>query len=126
MGSKLTDGLAALRRDYAANLERTMAAIERDWREWREGDRDAGIRLRREVHRLYGSGSTFGYRDITAVAGKVEQLIDKALAGHGMEATNLGAGLEKLAQIARRIERSGGRKPRSRSADRDVVLGSRE
>lgn len=126
MGSRLTDGLAALRRDYAANMDRTMAGIMRDWRAWREGDRDAGIRLRREVHRLYGSGSTFGYRDITAVAGKLEQLVDQALAGRGLDTGAIGSGLERLEAVARRIERSGGRKPRSRSVDRDAVPGSRE
>lgn len=126
MGSRLTDGLAALRRDYAANLESTMASIWRDWHAWREGDRDAGIRLRREVHRLYGSGRTFGYQDITTVAGKVERLADDALAGHGLDASAMSASLDKLGQIARRIERSGGRKPRSRSADRDAVPGSHE
>lgn len=129
MGSRLTDGLAALRRDYAARLDGTMSAIGREWRAWREGDRDAGIRFRREVHRLYGSGKTFGYRDITTVAGNLEQLADKALAGQGMDASAIATGIEKLAEIARKVEQSGGRKPRSprsRSADRYDAPGSSE
>jgi len=126
MASRLTDGLAALRRDYAAKLDGTMAAIGRDWRAWREGDRDAGIRLRREIHRLYGSGATFGYRDITAVAGKLEHLVDQALAGKEPDVAAIGTGLERLSKIALKIELSGGRKPRSRIGDRDAVSGSRE
>lgn len=126
MASRLTDGLAALRRDYAARLDSTMIGIARDWNAWREGDRDAGVRLRREVHRLYGSGATFGYRDITVVAGKLERLLDKALASDGFDAGAIGAGLERLGEVARKIERSGGRKPRPRPVDRDAVSGSHE
>ncbi|MBL8692309.1 MAG: Hpt domain-containing protein [Rhodospirillaceae bacterium] len=126
MASRLTDGLAALRRDYAAKLDGTMAAIGRDWRAWREGDRDAGIRMRREIHRLYGSGATFGYRDITAVAGKLERLVDQALAGKELDVAAIGTGLERLSKVALKIELSGGRKPRSRTTDRDAVSGSRE
>lgn len=131
MGSRLTDGLASLRRDYAAQLDSTMMLMAREWMLWRSGDRDAGVRLRREVHRLYGSGAVFGYRDISKVAERVENLIDRALDGGDLDPASLDDALAHLAEAARPIERSGGRKPRARSprprsADRDVLPGSRE
>ena len=128
MGSRLTDGLIALRRDYLDQLRPTMELIGHEWAGWCSGDRDAGLRLRREVHRLHGSGATFGFRNISRVAEELERLLDRALVAPELDVEEVDAierGLERLATVAERIDQSGRVKPRSPSGDPAASPGSR-
>lgn len=74
ISGRIDDGMAALRRDYVAKLRITLAGLELDLEAWCAGDAEAGSRLRRAGHRLYGSGATYGFPALTEAAEKVEEM----------------------------------------------------
>lgn len=109
MADHSTDRYAALRRTYAAQLGPTMDAIRRDWDRFRaETDLEAAERIRANVHRLTGSGATFGYPDLSEAARETEDLLewladDGALPAKGVD--RIEASLRTLMEVADNVER---------------------
>jgi HPt (histidine-containing phosphotransfer) domain-containing protein len=72
--------IAPLRDEYRAALPATLALIAQLWQSVLEGKETAMDRdtLRREVHNLAGTGSTFGLSGLTEAARAFEMLWDAA------------------------------------------------
>lgn len=64
--------LDALKEQYRAALPDKVTALEQLLRELHEGNVDALEKIRLMAHTLHGSGSTFGYPDISTAAKQVE------------------------------------------------------
>jgi chemotaxis protein histidine kinase CheA len=109
MADQSTDRYAALRRTYANQLGRTMDAIRQDWARFRrDADLDAAERVRASIHRLTGSGATFGFSDLSEAARETEGLLewmasDGSLPGKGVHRVE--AALTTLMRVAEGIER---------------------
>jgi chemotaxis protein histidine kinase CheA len=109
MAEHSIDRFASLRRTYAAQLGPTMEAIRRDWARVRKhSDLEAAERVRATVHRLTGSGATFGFPDLSDAAREAEDLLewiiaDGRLADAGVD--RIEASLTTLVQIAIDVER---------------------
>ena len=73
--------LAALQRDYLAQLPQRLAAIEESWSRLATGSWEAGPArdLLRLVHNLTGSGATFGVAELSAAAREFEQQLQAAI-----------------------------------------------
>jgi multidomain signaling protein FimX len=79
--ARVTAGLAALREDYRSQLGPLVESMHEDW--WRcrsRRDPVAAARLHQSAHRLYGSGATFGFPELSDVAAELEEQLDKAFA----------------------------------------------
>jgi HPt (histidine-containing phosphotransfer) domain-containing protein len=88
--ARVSAGLAALREDYLSQLGPLVESMHQDW--WRcrsRRDPAAAARLHQSAHRLYGSGATFGFPELSDVAAELEERLDKAfsegLAGESAE-----------------------------------------
>lgn len=122
MGSRLQDSLADLRRTYLERLDPAMDEILQDWARFRiGGDVEAATRLQRGVHRLAGSGATFGFRALSNTAADLEDRLDHAIgSGAGLDepaVEEIEQGLERLRTTVRRLE---GSRPRRRTSGRAV------
>lgn len=126
MGSRLTEGLADLRRTYLERLDPAMEEILQDWARFRAGGEvEAAWRLQRGVHRLAGSGATFGFRSLSDLAASLEERIAYVLGSEagldGATIADIELGLERLRTTVSRID---GRRPRSRTSGRAASPGS--
>jgi HPt (histidine-containing phosphotransfer) domain-containing protein len=76
--------IAPLRDEYRAALPATLASVAQLWQSVLEGKETAMDRdtLRREVHNLAGTGSTFGLPGLTEAARAFEMLWDAADLSH--------------------------------------------
>jgi HPt (histidine-containing phosphotransfer) domain-containing protein len=88
--ARVAAGLAALRRDYLARLGPLLESMHDDWSRCRaHRDAAAAARLHQSAHRLYGSGATFGFPQLSDAAGELEERLDEAfsdgLAGEAAE-----------------------------------------
>jgi CheY-like chemotaxis protein len=72
-----------LRRLFAGRLPERLAEIGRVWAEVRTTGWDHGPlrELHRLAHSLAGAGATFGFPEVTRVAGELEHLLKEVLAG---------------------------------------------
>lgn len=127
MGSRLRDGLADLRRTYLERLDPAMDEILQDWARLRGGGGvEAATRLQRGVHRLAGSGATFGFRSLSDRAAVLEDRLDQALgSGSELDGTtieDIEQDLERLKATVLRIEKG---RPRRRTSGRAAEPGSR-
>lgn len=70
--------LDALRVDYRARLPAKVSAICQLWRDATGGALPAAVLddLRRELHTLAGSATTFGVAQVSALAGAAESVLD--------------------------------------------------
>ncbi|MBI4568617.1 MAG: response regulator [Planctomycetes bacterium] len=97
------DPLAGLRRKYAAALPGRIALVSRLWRTARNAAAwdDAVVdELTREVHRLSGSGATWGFPDVTAHAQHAERLLGSAARSRAFSDAERRALDERLALLA--------------------------
>lgn len=87
MAEGLNEKLAALKTAYAARLEERIEEIAGTAGKLREGDREALRGLRNLVHKLAGSGATFGFGALSAAARRFEEAADRCLetGGHAPE-----------------------------------------
>lgn len=68
--------LRELHRQYAKELPQWINDIRRLWQTLEAGDDAVRPDLLRLVHRLGGSGATFGFPEITHLARRLEELLD--------------------------------------------------
>ena len=89
-----------LRREYLAELPDRLAEIRGDIAAYEAGAPEAGPSLRTRFHRLAGSGGSYGFPELSAVARELERWF--AAAGPSADATRLHQGLERLTAVVRR------------------------
>jgi DNA-binding response OmpR family regulator len=75
--------LQELRDDYASRLPKKVLELEQAWEGVQRGADTARelARFHRLVHSMAGSGTSFGFKEITENAGQLESLLDMMLAG---------------------------------------------
>ena len=85
----IADVLAPLRPGYVKRLAEKTQRLRAYHDAFAEGRADLAMlrELRALVHDLHGSGSTFGYPEVSAAAARVEDLAGEALKGSTLEAS---------------------------------------
>ena len=76
--TKAMDQLMDLQQDYASRLPDKIIELEQIWEriQHKSNTKDDLALLRRKVHSLAGSGTTFGFKQISEYARQVELLVD--------------------------------------------------
>jgi HPt (histidine-containing phosphotransfer) domain-containing protein len=64
--------MSALRRDYLAESAERMAELQGDLARLRGGAADAVAALKGRLHRLAGSGGSYGFPEVSAIAREAE------------------------------------------------------
>ena len=67
------DPILLLQREYLAELPGMLLLIRNEIERFRQGDTGAAASLRTRFHRLAGSGESYGFPAISAVALEIEQ-----------------------------------------------------
>jgi HPt (histidine-containing phosphotransfer) domain-containing protein len=90
--------LQALRDAYGARLSDTLAEIERAWRRLGKGDWDPATAelMHRLSHGLAGSGSTFGYSQLSRHARDIEIILRQCLQDDAAPDTAQRAAVDRL------------------------------
>jgi len=80
--SRTLEQLMEMQQEYASRLPGKIIELEQIWgRIQRQGDTSKDIaELRRKVHSLAGSGTTFGFKQISEYAMQLELLVDMIIA----------------------------------------------
>jgi len=91
-----------LRLEYLASLTTRLDELRTDVASWRAGDPDALSSLQVRLHRLAGSGGSYGFVELSSVAREAERWI----AGHrtGADPDQLDATMDRLDQAAAEAE----------------------
>jgi diguanylate cyclase (GGDEF)-like protein len=99
MSDALNQALAELRREYLFEAPGRLAELRKDVAAFRAGESDAGPSLVRRFHRLAGSGGSYGFPEISALAREGEQWLsqDPAAKG-GLPAARLEQLVDRLAE----------------------------
>lgn len=106
--------LAALQRDYLAQIPQQLAAIEEAWGRLVASDWAAGParELHRLVHNLSGSGATFGVVELSTAARALEQQLQAASGDRAPPSEEaraaMHAGLAQLRAVVRRLPGAAG------------------
>lgn len=117
--------MTAIAARLSAYLERLDPAMDEFLQDWARfgirGDVEAATRLQRGVHRLAGSGATFGFQALSNAAADLEDRLDRAIgSGAGLDepaVEEIERGPERLRTTVRRLEVS---RPRRRTSGRVV------
>jgi diguanylate cyclase (GGDEF)-like protein len=96
-----------LQREYLAELPECLDEIRHDISAFAAGDPDAAPLLRTRFHRLAGSGGSYGFPELSAIARELELWI--AGSPPAAESARLEQGLERLAAAVRQA--AGGHPP---------------
>ena len=107
MSAPEQDVFRKLQREYVAELPERLGELHADAAAFALGDPAAALSLRTRLHRLAGSGGSYGFPDLSTVARELEYWI--ATEPPPEEAGKLHEGLARLAGI---IGRAGGVGPR--------------
>jgi diguanylate cyclase (GGDEF)-like protein len=98
MSDALNDALSELRREYLFEAPGRLAELRKDVAAYRAGEADAVTSLLRRLHRLAGSGGSYGFPGISALAREGEQLLSPTVpAPAGHHAARLEALVDRLA-----------------------------
>ena len=89
-----------LQREYLAELPVRLEELEADATRFEAGDPDATASLRTHLHRLAGSGGSYGFPDISTAARELERWV--AAGPPRDEIGRLREGLVRLAAVVRR------------------------
>lgn len=92
-----------LQREYLAQLPDRLAELRADLAAFAAGDPAASASLRTRLHRLAGSGGSYGFPEISATAREMEYLVTAGLPS--AESGRLEVGLDRLAAL---VHRAGG------------------
>ena len=114
-----TDVILGLQREYLAELPDRLAELRADLAALEAGAPEAAGALRTRLHRLAGSGGSYGFPEITAIARELERWI--ASTPSARETARLHGGLDRLEAAVRRT-RGEGAAPAAASWKARVIL----
>jgi diguanylate cyclase (GGDEF)-like protein len=97
MSDALNDALSELRREYLFEAPGRLAELRKDVAAYRAGEADAVSSLLRRFHRLAGSGGSYGFPEISALARDGEQLLSGGTEPAGHHSARLEALVDRLA-----------------------------
>jgi HPt (histidine-containing phosphotransfer) domain-containing protein len=92
MSDPVDEAFQQLRREYAASLPERLAEIRSDLASCREGTGASLASLRVRLHRLAGSGGSYGFVKLSALAREAERAIES-----GQSADQVGPIVDRLA-----------------------------
>ena len=98
MSDALNNALAELRREYLFEAPGRLAELRKDVAAFRAGEPDATQSLLRRLHRLAGSGGSYGFPDISHIAREGETLLAQPGENIGIAATRLEKLVDRLAE----------------------------
>ncbi|MBA3522047.1 MAG: diguanylate cyclase [Gemmatimonadales bacterium] len=98
MSEPLDDPLAALRREYLAGVPARLEELRQDIAAFRGGQKEALASLKIRFHRLAGSGGSYGFPEISAIAREMEQWI--ATRPAAAEAGRLDEAVARLSRVS--------------------------
>jgi len=75
MSDALNDALAELRREYLFDAPGRLAELRKDAAAFRAGEADAAASLQGRLHRLAGSGGSYGFPAVSDIAREGEKLL---------------------------------------------------
>ncbi len=106
MSDPVDEAFQQLRLEYAASLPAQLEELRSDVASWRAGDPGALSSLRVRLHRLAGSGGSYGFVELSSVAREAERWIT---ANAGVRETDeLELILNRLTQATRKAQREVG------------------
>ncbi len=94
------EAFLALQRDYLAELPARLDELRADVAAFRAGQAESAASLKTRLHRLAGSGGSYGFPEISEVARELELWV--AESPQVAEAGRLQEGIERLAKILHR------------------------
>jgi diguanylate cyclase (GGDEF)-like protein len=100
MTDPVDDVFQQLQREYVTELPLRLEELQADVLAFEAGHPDAAESLRVRIHRLAGSGGSYGFPEISTLAREMEQWLAAAAAGAG--ADRLHGALEQLGVVVRR------------------------
>lgn len=105
LGPEDRESLRQLRETFAARLPARLAEVDAAWEEARAAafEPAALFRFLRLVHSLAGAGTTFGFPAVTAVAKRMERLLQPLVRA---QAAPSAAGAEELAGLLAELRRA--------------------
>jgi diguanylate cyclase (GGDEF)-like protein len=102
MTEQLDSALQELRRQYLSSMPGRLEELRADLAALNEGSADARVALRERLHRLAGSGGSFGFADLSAIAREGERwLLDHPAAS---QVTALSSIVDRLAAAVREAD----------------------
>ena len=73
MTDQTSSGLLGLRREYLSAMPNRLEELREDIDALKEGSHDAVLSLRGRLHRLAGSGGSYGFSELSAIAREGER-----------------------------------------------------
>ena len=103
MTDAVDDAFRALQIEYLASLPARLEELRADIADLRSGKPDAGSALKARLHRLAGSGGSYGFVRLSALAREAEHWL--AANDGGGETDGLELILNKLGEAAKEAQR---------------------
>src|SRR5580765_903938 len=75
MGDPLDAAFLALQREYLASMPTRLEELRADLATVRQGGTEAAVSLKARLHRLAGSGGSFGFLDLSTIAREGEHFL---------------------------------------------------
>lgn len=107
----LEEALGALRREYLAEAPARMLELRKDYAAILAGERDAAASLKGRLHKLAGSGGSYGFPQISEIARRGETWLTENLSDCSRAATSIGPLLEELETTFQRAQGTLGNSP---------------
>jgi diguanylate cyclase (GGDEF)-like protein len=102
MGDPLDSAFLELKRGYLASMPARLEELRSDLATMREGSTEAASSLKTRLHRLAGSGGSFGFLDLSAIAREAEHYL---ASNPGLQDSNgLALILDRLEEAVRRAD----------------------
>jgi diguanylate cyclase (GGDEF)-like protein len=103
MGDPLHSAFLELQRGYLASMPARLEELRSDLATMREGSTEAAGSLKARLHRLAGSGGSFGFLDLSAIAREAEHYL---ASNPGLQdSSGLTPMLDRLEEAVRRADR---------------------
>jgi diguanylate cyclase (GGDEF)-like protein len=102
MGDPLDTQFLELQREYLASMPERLKELRTDLTTWGKGGSGAVASLKARLHRLAGSGGSFGFLDLSAIAREAERYL--ASTPESADPTELAPIFDRLAEAVRRAD----------------------
>lgn len=102
MSDSLDQKLQELRREYLSSMPARLEELRDDVAGFRAGHREATDSLKVRLHRLAGSGASYGFLDLSSIAREAERWLARSPAPG--EADQLAAMVDRMAKVVEEAE----------------------
>jgi diguanylate cyclase (GGDEF)-like protein len=102
MGDPLDTAFLELQREYLASMPERLKELRSDLAAWGKGGTEAAGSIKARLHRLAGSGGSFGFLDLSAIAREAERHL--AASPGSKEPSELAPLFDRLEEAVRRAD----------------------